>query len=349
MFGRHRATQRLLERSIIALYLVSSHAETHRPTIQSSMGIEDKERLFSFCGGRPGAAPQDRDEGAGQEAGGADGMSGAIRGRWAAIGPQPRGGTGVTALLTAYRGQSGGAGRMAMLAAPWALTLQLHERSLLLRIGTAQAVMSCAAAVLMTLRGRGHRRCAGGRWRTSAAWVISSSSKAMRTPEMDRPAALAKSISLYGPGVGEAAAICHQQPHVRLEPEPLPAQVGQRGQQRVGALLLPGQPQRLGRGTHVPARPPGAMSLYASSSSTFPSGAALRSGRSGIRGVSSAAMSAQMSSDCHVDDTRRYRLQKVQHVADSENVLADAHVPATAPSTRWAPWPASWSAKEAVP
>ena len=53
---------------------------------------------------------------------------------------------------------------------------------------------------------------------------------------------------LVWPGVSEAAAIGHQQPHVRLEPEPLLAQVGQRGQQWVGVLLLPGQPKRLGQG-----------------------------------------------------------------------------------------------------
>jgi hypothetical protein len=65
---------------------------------------------------------------------------------WAAVGPQPRGGAGVTALLTAYRGQSGGAGRMAMLAAPRAQTLQVHECSLLLRIGAVvQVVIACAA------------------------------------------------------------------------------------------------------------------------------------------------------------------------------------------------------------
>ena len=37
MFGRHRATQRLLECSIIALYLVSGHSEADWATIRRSM------------------------------------------------------------------------------------------------------------------------------------------------------------------------------------------------------------------------------------------------------------------------------------------------------------------------
>lgn len=114
---------------------------------------------------------------------------------WAAVGPQPRGGAGVTPLLTAYRGQSGGAGRMAMLAAPWAQTLQFHKCSLLPGIGTARAVMAAMTGA-HDAAGAGPSPEAGGRWRISAAWLISSSSKAMRTPEMDSPAALAKSISL---------------------------------------------------------------------------------------------------------------------------------------------------------
>jgi hypothetical protein len=59
--------------------------------------------------------------------------------------------------------------------------------------GTARAVIACAAVGAHDAAGAGPSPWAGGRSRISAAWVISSSSKATRTPEMDRPAALAKS------------------------------------------------------------------------------------------------------------------------------------------------------------
>jgi hypothetical protein len=80
---------------------------------------------------------------------------------WAAVDPQPRGSAGLTVLLAAYRGQSGGAGRVALLTAPRAQALQLHESSSLSADPDAAGTHGVAGA--------GPSPWAGGRWRISAA------------------------------------------------------------------------------------------------------------------------------------------------------------------------------------
>jgi hypothetical protein len=112
---------------------------------------------------------------------------------WAAVGPQPYGAPGTP--LAAGGVQGGGAGGVALLAAPRAQAPQVHGSSpRSVRAGAG------AGAAGHGVAGPRPSPAAGWRWRISAAWVISSSSKAIRTPEMDMPAALARSMSLYGRG-----------------------------------------------------------------------------------------------------------------------------------------------------